>query len=155
VLQRWLPEDAFDKFFHAFLRLLAENGYLPTPLAWLANLISANRVRSSIAKDDQLWERTGMRAIDAIKGKEELPHKAPRPDALVLGHTHVIDWAVHEGRLYVNLGTWTERAFDASSPRDASLPVLQLDAPEGRLRASLTDLAASGRELQRFEGGRD
>ncbi len=153
VLQRWLPEEAFEKFFRAFLRLLAENGYLPRPLSWVAGLISANRVRSSIAKDDQLWERTGLHAIDAIKGRAGLPRKAPRPDALVLGHTHVIDWAVHAGRLYVNLGTWTERAFDASSPRDASLPVLQLDAPEGRLCATLTDLAANGRELQRFQAG--
>jgi UDP-2,3-diacylglucosamine pyrophosphatase LpxH len=151
VLQRWLPEEAFDKFFRAFLRLLAENGYLPQPLAWLAGFISANRVRSSVAKHDQLWERTGLRAIDALKGKATLPRKAPRPDALVLGHTHVLDWAVHVGRLYVNLGTWTERAFDASSPRDSSLPVLRLDAPEGRLVATLTDLAAGDRELQRFE----
>ncbi|HET9752434.1 MAG TPA: metallophosphoesterase [Myxococcales bacterium] len=153
VLQRWLPEDAFRKFFRAFLRLLAENGYLPGPLAWLANFVSANRVRSSIARHDQLWERTGLRAIDALKGKAALPHQAPRPDALVLGHTHVIDWAVHGGRLYVNLGTWTERAFDASSPRDTSLPVLRLDAPEGRLRATLTDLAAGAKELQRFDAG--
>jgi UDP-2,3-diacylglucosamine pyrophosphatase LpxH len=155
VLQRWLPEEAFEKFFRAFLRLLAENGYLPRPLSWLAGLISANRVRSSIAKDDQLWERTGLHAIEAIKGKTTLPRKAPRPDALVLGHTHVLDWAVHAGRLYVNLGTWTERAFDASSPRDASLPVLQLDAPDGRLRATLSDLAAGGKELQRFDAGRN
>jgi hypothetical protein len=56
---------------------------------------------------------------------------------LVLGHTHVLDWAVLEGRrrrpdrLYVNLGTWTQRAYDASSPPDTSLPVLRL-AEEGR-----------------------
>ena len=51
----------------------------------------------------------------------------------------------------VNLGTWTERCFDASSPPDLSLPILRLDDEEGRLRASLVDLADESRELQRFE----
>ena len=152
VLQRWLDEKTFRKFFRAFLRLLAENGYLPRPLSWLAGFISANRVRGAVSEQDRLWERTALRGIEALKGRRELCHGAPRPDALVLGHTHVLDWAAPEGRLYCNLGTWTERAFDASSPRDATLPVLQLDAPQGRLRAALFDLAAGEAELQRFEG---
>jgi hypothetical protein len=49
----------------------------------------------------------------------------------------------------VNLGTWTERAFDASSPKDASLPLLRIDARSRRLEASLVDLS-TGDELQRF-----
>ena len=53
--------------------------------------------------------------------------------------------------LYVNLGTWTDRCIDASSPPDRSLPALRLDDSSGRLRVSLFDLAAEGRELQRFE----
>lgn len=151
VLQRWLDEKTFRKFFRAFLRLLSENGYLPRPFSWLSTFVTANLVRNAVAEHDRLWERTALRAIDGLKGKEKLPHGAPEPDALVLGHTHVIDWAVHGGGLYVNLGTWTERAFDASSPRDASLPLLTLDAAGPRLRAVLSDLAEGGTELQRYE----
>ena len=152
VLQRWLDEKTFRKFFRAFLRLLAENDYLPRPVSWFAGFISANRVRSAVSNQDRLWERTGLRAIDAIKGKCALPHGAPEPDVLVLGHTHVLDWSVHGGGLYVNLGTWTERAFDASSPRDATLPVLALGAERGQVRAVLTDLASGAAELQRYVG---
>jgi UDP-2,3-diacylglucosamine pyrophosphatase LpxH len=90
-------------------------------------------------------------AIEVLKGKRDLPHGAPLPDVAVLGHTHVLDWAVERGRLYVNLGTWTERAFDASSPRDASLPLLHVDASHGHLRVSLSDLSAADLELQRYE----
>ena len=151
ILQRWLDEKTFRRFFRAFLRLLAENGFLPRPLSWLASLVSADRVRSAVAEQDRLWERTGRHAIEVLKGKRHLPHGAPVPDVAVLGHTHVLDWAVERGRLYVNLGTWTERAFDASSPRDASLPLLHLEASNGRLRASLSDLAAGDLELQRYE----
>lgn len=154
VLQRWTDEDGFRKFYRAFLRLLAENGYLPRPLSFLAGFVSANRVRAAVATADRLWERTAVRAFEAVKGDRKLPHDAPRPDALILGHTHVIDWGVAEGRLYVNLGTWTERAIDASSPKDESMPLLQLDESGGTLRASLTDLARSGKELQRYEGSR-
>jgi hypothetical protein len=75
---------------------------------------------------------------------------------IVFGHTHVLDWAVQErGKrgdgLYVNLGTWTERCFDAWSPPDLSLPILRIDDEQGRLRVSLVDLADRSRELQRFE----
>ena len=80
-------------------------------------------MRSAVQEQDRLWERTGLHALEALKGKRKLAHGAPRPDALILGHTHVIDWAVTgDQRLYVNLGTWTERAFDANSPPDTSLP---------------------------------
>ncbi|MCA1828942.1 MAG: metallophosphoesterase [Myxococcales bacterium] len=150
VLQRWLDEKTFRKFFRAFLRLLAENGYLPRPVSFVTGLISVDRVRSAIANADRLWENTASGAIDALDGKRKLPHDAPRPDALILGHTHVLDWAVPKGRLYVNLGTWTERVVDASSPPDTTLPLLKLDAPDGRFRANLTDLAHTGQELQTF-----
>jgi len=152
VLQRWLDEKAFRRFFRALLRLLAENGYLPRPLTWLASLVSPQRVRGAVAEQDRLWERTGSHAIGALKQEHKLPHGAPVPDVLVLGHTHVLDWAVERGRLYVNLGTWTERAFDASSPRDASLPLLHIALSAGELRASLRDLSAGEVELQRYEG---
>ena len=154
VLQRWTDEAGFRRFYRAFLRLLAENGYLPRPVGFLAGYISANRVRSAVDKADRLWERTAVHAFEAVKGKRKLPHDAPRPDALVLGHTHVIDWAVAEERLYVNLGTWTERAIDASSPKDRSMPLLQLDAVGGTLRAVLSDLSRANLELQRYEGSR-
>jgi hypothetical protein len=73
----------------------------------------------------------------------------------VLGHTHVLDWAVEDGntpdeRLYVNLGTWTKRAFDAFSPPDTTLPVLELSERDQRLHAVLRDLQHGG-VLQEFE----
>jgi UDP-2,3-diacylglucosamine pyrophosphatase LpxH len=155
VLERWLDEKTFRKFFRALLQLLAKNGYVSWPVGLLSPLISANRVRRAIAEDDRLWEATAFTAFQALRGKGKLPHGAPRPDVLVFGHTHVLDWAVQERKqgngLYVNLGTWTGRCFDASSPPDLSLPVLRIDDEEGRLRVSLFDLAAQSRELQRFE----
>jgi len=152
VLQRWLDERSFRRFFRAFLRLLAENGALPRPVSWVPSMVTAERVRRAIANQDRLWERTGRHAIDALKGKQTLPHGAPVPDVLVFGHTHVIDWAALDRQLYVNLGTWTERAFDASSPPDASLPMLRIDASSGGLEAALVDLS-TGTELQRFKPG--
>ncbi len=149
VLQRWLDEREFRRFFRAFLQLLAENDYFPRPLSWLARVATADQVRRAVANQDRLWERTGRRAIDALKGRRKLPHGAPPPDVLVFGHTHVLDWAVEGSRLYVNLGTWTERAFDASSPPDASLPLLRVEEVSGQLVVTLVDLA-SGDELQRF-----
>jgi UDP-2,3-diacylglucosamine pyrophosphatase LpxH len=150
VLERWLDEKTFRKFFRAFLRLMAENHSMPRAVSWLAGLVSPDRVRRSVAEHDRLWERAGQTALKALERRRKLPHGAPPPDVLVLGHTHVLDWAVTGQRLYVNLGTWTERAFDANSPRDASLPVLKLDAVQGRFYASLTD---RDRELQRFTAG--
>ena len=75
---------------------------------------------------------------------------------LVLGHTHVLDWAVQEGRpgvqrLYANLGSWTARAADAAGPLDHTLPSLSIDARDGRLRAELKDLGNRGFPLQQFE----
>jgi UDP-2,3-diacylglucosamine pyrophosphatase LpxH len=150
LIQRWTSEDEFRTFHRAFLRLLAENRSLPGPLAMLAGFISADRVRSAVANADRLWEHTASHGLEALKGERKLPHGAPRPDVLVLGHTHVMDWAVAGGRLYVNLGTWTERVFDGSSPSDESMPLLTVDDRQGRLRAVLTDLSF-GEELQRFE----
>jgi len=155
VLVRWLDEKTFRKLFRALLRLLAKNGYLPWPVGVLAPFISADRVRRAIEQQDSLWEATAFTAFQALRGKHQLPHDAPRPDVIVFGHTHVLDWAVEERKggngLYVNLGTWTERCFDASSPPDLSLPLLRIDDESGRLRVSLFDLAAQNRELQRFE----
>ncbi|GEJ58997.1 hypothetical protein [Anaeromyxobacter diazotrophicus] len=157
VLQRWLEPADFDRLFRALVRLLADNGAVPRPVAWIRRALSAERVRKRILEQDALWQRAGRAALAAVAGKRRLPHGAPEPDVLVLGHTHVLDWAVLEGRrrrpdrLYVNLGTWTQRAYDASSPPDASLPVLRLGGERGRLAATLHDLAGGEAELQRFE----
>jgi UDP-2,3-diacylglucosamine pyrophosphatase LpxH len=155
VLERWLDEKTFRKFFRNLLSLLATNGYIPRPVRLLSPFISANRVRRAIEEEDRLWEATAFTALQSLKGKHKLPYDAPRPDVVVFGHTHVLDWAVQERKdgagLYVNLGTWTARCFDASSPPDLSLPVLRIDEKEGRLRVSLFDLASEDRELQRFE----
>ncbi len=155
VLERWLDPKTFRRFFRAFVRLLALNRKLPAPAAWLAGFVSVDRIRTAAERQDRLWERTAYTAIDALQGKRRLPHAAPRPDLVVFGHTHVLDWAVQQrpdgDGMYVNLGTWTERCFDPSSPPDRSLPVLVLEDSGGRLRASLSDLAQDAAELQRFE----
>jgi UDP-2,3-diacylglucosamine pyrophosphatase LpxH len=154
VLERWLDEKTFRRFFRAFLSLLARNGYLPLPARMLTPLISVDRVRKAVEKQDRLWEATGFTARYALQGKRKLPHGAPRPDVVVFGHTHVLDWSVVERRggdgLYVNLGTWTDRCFDACSPPDRTLPLLELRDEGGQLDASLSDLASGGRELQRY-----
>ena len=150
VLQRWLDEKAFKKFFRAFIDLLADNGYLPKPVTFLAKMVSVNRVRSAVAKADLTWEHTGSFAVELLQGKRKLPHGADNPDVLVFGHTHVLDWAAEGEKLYVNLGTWTERAMDGNSPPDRTLPLLTFSAPEGRFQARLDDLE-SGLELQRYD----
>ena len=150
LLQRWLEPDVFRCVFGAFLDLLAENRYLPQALAFLARLVPPDRVRAKVEAEDRLWERTGATAVDCLRGKRRLPHGAPRPDLLVLGHTHMLDWAADfDDRLYVNLGTWTERAADAMSPPDTTLPLLELRIHEGRPQALLRDLESGG-ELQRY-----
>ncbi|GAC1345783.1 MAG: hypothetical protein NVSMB23_22410 [Myxococcales bacterium] len=166
VLQRWLREDDFNRFFRAFLSLLADNGYFPPATGWLAPLVTPERVRRSIENADRLWQRTGQtalsildgkRALPAGPGRETLPAAEVRPEVLIFGHTHVIDWAVADGgtrdnRLYVNLGTWTERASDASGPLDTTLPLLELREEAGRCVCVLRDLAGGDQgELQRFE----
>lgn len=158
VLERWLLPDDFDRLFRATIRLLADNGVVPRPIAWVRRFVSPERARRRILQADALWQHTGAVALAALAGETRLPHRAPRPDVLLLGHTHVLDWAVlaprrrRPERLYVNLGTWTERAHDASSPPDESLPVARIEDAGGALRLSLSDLAhAEEGELQRFE----
>ena len=116
-------------------------------------------IRSRLKDDDDLWERAGRSALNALEGAKALPGKPPPPDVLVLGHTHVMDWAVQEGRpgvqrLYVNLGTWSARASDATGPLDATMPLLRLEADNRQLRAQLLDVSAQWRTLQRFEVNR-
>ena len=156
VLERWLKPGKFERFIDAFLQILVENGYLSRAAAWL---VTPERIRGKLKSDDDLWERAGRAALEALEGSRGIPGKPPPPDILVLGHTHVIDWAVHEGRpgvqrLYVNLGTWSARASDAAGPMDATMPTLQLSADARRLSAHLFDLSAKWRTLQRFEVNR-
>jgi len=153
VLERWLQQGAFETFLDAFLELLVENGYLSRAISWLA---TPDRIRSRLKDDDDLWERAGHTALSALEGRRMIPGRPPPPDVLVLGHTHVIDWAVQEGRpgvqrLYVNLGTWAARASDAAGPVDATLPVLEMEAVPKALSARLTDLSGKRRVLQSFE----
>ena len=156
VLERWLKAGTFERFVDAFLELLVENGYLSRAASWLA---TPSIIRSRLKADDDLWERAGHTAIEALEGSRSIPGKPPPPDVLVLGHTHVIDWAVHEGRpgvqrLYVNLGTWSARASDAAGPVDATMPVLRVDVGDKALEAVLTDVSGRTRTLQRFEVAR-
>jgi hypothetical protein len=119
-------------------------------------LTTPSMIRSRLKDDDDLWERAGRSALEALEGNKPLPGKPPPPDVLVLGHTHVMDWAVHEGRpgverLYVSLGTWSARASDAAGPLDATMPMLRIEADRKQLRAELLDVSASWRTLQHFE----
>ena len=153
MLERWLKPGVFERFVDAFLELLVENGYLSRAASWLT---TPSIIRSRLKMDDDLWERAGHTALAALEGQKALPGKPPPPDVLVLGHTHVIDWAVAEGRpgvqrLYVNLGTWSARASDAAGPTEATLPVLRIDADARKLRAELFDMSGSQRTFQRFE----
>jgi UDP-2,3-diacylglucosamine pyrophosphatase LpxH len=153
VLERWLQPGVFEKFIDALLEILVANGVLARPLAWLA---TPGMLRARLKDDDDLWERAGHSAIAALEGSKALPGKPPPADVLVLGHTHVMDWAVTEGRpaaqrLYVNLGTWSARATDAAGPMDAAMPVLRVEADKKALRAELFDLSTRWRTLQRFE----
>jgi len=154
VLERWLEPRTFRKFFRAFLRLLGDNGALPRLAAWLAPLVSAEHVRKHIEEQDALWQRTGRTALRGLRGRG--PLSDPPADVLVLGHTHTLDWAVEDGatpseRLYVNLGTWTERCADAHGAPDTTLPLLEVSERSGRCCARLIDLDEDGGELQRFE----
>lgn len=156
VLERWLKPGVFERFIDAFLELLVENGYLSRAVAWLA---TPGLIRSRLKEDDDLWERAGHSALEALEGSRNLPGKPPPPDVLVLGHTHVMDWAVHEGRpgvqrLYVNLGTWCARASDAAGPLDPTMPLLRIEADQRQLRAQLLDVSTNWRTLQRFEVNR-
>jgi UDP-2,3-diacylglucosamine pyrophosphatase LpxH len=153
VLERWLKPGTFEKFVDAFLELLVDNGYLSRAASWLA---TPGIIRSRLKEDDDLWERAGHTALQALEGSRAIPGKPPPPDIFVLGHTHVIDWAVHDGRpgvqrLYVNLGTWSARASDAAGPLDATMPVLRIDLQPKTLEAQLSDVSGKVRTLQRFE----
>jgi len=164
VLERWLPPGKMDEFLDAFSDLLVENGTLSRVVSWL---VTSDRIRERLRDDDDLWERAGRTALSALEGLHPLPGRPPPPDILVLGHTHVIDWAVQDGpahleprtgaltdpkqRLYVNLGSWTGRAVDAAGPVDAALPLLEIHEEPHRLLATLRDLAGHGSALQTFE----
>lgn len=146
ILQRWLERRDFDRFCEAFVDLLVDVGALKRVEAWFA---TPERLRQKLDDADDLWERLGGFARGALRGEERI-EGADRPDVLVLGHTHVPDWLTEDGRLYANLGSWTDRALDAVGPLDDMLPVLRL-AGEGRgLRATLEELE-SGRSLETFE----
>src|SRR5207245_9637091 len=153
---RWLKPGIFERFIDALLEILVENGALARPLAWVT---TPSLLRWRLKDDDDLWERAGASAMAVLEGAKPLPGKPPPPDVLVLGHTHVIDWAVTEGRpgvqrLYVNLGTWSARASDAAGPMDAAMPTLRIEADSRRLTAMLFDLSAKWRILQKFEVNR-
>ncbi|HWE23795.1 MAG TPA: hypothetical protein VG496_07615 [Myxococcales bacterium] len=154
VLERWLKPGMYERFIDAFIEILVANGYMSRALSWLA---TPERIRGRLKDDDDLWERAGRAALGALQGHRSIPGKPPPPDVFVLGHTHVIDWAVQEGRpgvqrLYVNLGTWAARTSDAAGPVEAILPVFRLDAPvRGKVVATLRDLSNQSRLLQRFE----
>ena len=157
VLERWLSRSQYEAFMPAFLDLLVLVGSLSSVESWFA---TPARLRERLDDADHLWERTGTHARDALRGLGGISGSIPRPDVVVLGHTHVPDWAVEGGkddggaaerqRLYVNLGSWTARANDALGPFDDTLPVLRIeDGPSG-LSATFEELSERA-VLGRFE----
>lgn len=147
VLQRWLSPREFERFVSALLDLMVDLGALSRIEAWLA---TPERVREKLDDADDLWERTGAAARELLRGDKKLPRgqgRELRPDVLVLGHTHVPDWAVDAGeddhapeRLYANLGSWTDRATDAVGPFDDTLPMLRIAADARGLAATMEEL---------------
>jgi UDP-2,3-diacylglucosamine pyrophosphatase LpxH len=147
ILQRWLGRERFPKFCDAFVDLLVDVGALRRVEAWLA---TPERLREKLDDADDLWERIGGFARSVMRGEQRLAFEKSRPDVLVLGHTHVPDWIAEDGRLYVNLGSWTARALDAVGPLDDMLPVLRLADDARGLRGSLDELE-TGDSLQTFQ----
>src|SRR5437868_1657214 len=153
VLERWLKPGMFERFVDAFVQILVENGYMSRAISLFA---TPERIRERLKDDDDLWERAGHTALEALEGRKDIPGRPPPPDVLVLGHTHVLDWAVQEGRpgvqrLYVNLGTWSTRASDAAGPVDAARPLLQIDAHSRQRPAQMVDCSRRWRPLHAFE----
>jgi UDP-2,3-diacylglucosamine pyrophosphatase LpxH len=146
ILQRWLDRRDFDRFCDAFVDLLVDVGALKRVEAWFA---TPERLRQKLDDADDLWERLGGFARSVLRGDEKI-QGAERPDVLVLGHTHVPDWIAEDGRLYVNLGSWTDRALDAVGPIDDMLPVVRLASDTRGLRATLEELE-TGNSLETFE----
>ena len=151
VLERWLRPDQFSRFVDALLDLMVDVGALSRIEAWLA---TPERLRSKLKNADDLWEDTGKRARAVLAGTKPSIRPSPRADLLVLGHTHVPDWSLEDcdggERLYVNLGSWTDRATDAVGPYDDTLPMLRIGDDARGLRATLEELA-SGEVLQSFD----
>lgn len=155
LIERWLDKRAFHQLMHAFLRLLAENRGVPRVLSGLIERLPVVLVREALQGAEEIWRRAADHVLD------DLARRHPRElhadaDVVVLGHTHVLDWAVTERRgrdkLYVNLGTWTERAVDAMSAADTTLPVMVLRDSGGRLEAELRDVDDDGGSLELFRG---
>jgi UDP-2,3-diacylglucosamine pyrophosphatase LpxH len=146
ILQRWLDRRDFERFCDAFVDLLVDVGALKRVEAWFA---TPERLREKLDDADDLWERLGGFARAVLRGEERIEH-AERPDVLVLGHTHVPDWIAEDGRLYANLGSWTDRALDAVGPLDDMLPVLRLASDARGLHATLEELE-TGDVLETFE----
>lgn len=150
VLRRWLPPGHFERFFDAFLALLVTNGIIPSLASYF---LTPDTIRGRLRDDDQLWENVGTHALEVLAGEEMLADRPPPPHVLVAGHTHVLDWARHEGRpgsvrLYCNLGTWTQKCTNAISRPETLMPVLRVGEEAGEVTAVLRDLK-SGEELER------
>ena len=153
LLERWLEPEVFRRLLSAFLRLLAANRELPRPLQSLVAHAPLSLVRSKLAATEQAWKNAAHTAVKALQHTRHTHQLETDADVVVLGHTHVLDWAVTDvrgrERLYVNLGTWTERAADGLSHTDTSLPLLALDDAHG-LRVELRDLDWDGGVLELF-----
>lgn len=131
-LEARLDADTMHRVLLAFVKLLLENGYLVGPLAHvkvllatelLTSLLTPEKVRQALADDNALKESARAAAERILRGE----HHGLPPDAVVMGHTHELDWT----DAYVNLGTWIDhvRGLDAASlaQPDRTLPVLVLD----------------------------
>ena len=151
VMRRWLTEDRFAAFVDALLDLMVDIGALSRVEAWLT---TPERLRERLDDADDLWERIGAFAHGVLAGRKPPPRPASRPDVFVLGHTHVPDWSLDDDRdrqrIYLNLGSWTDRATDAVGPFDDTLPMVRISEETRGLRVTLEELE-SARTLETFE----
>jgi UDP-2,3-diacylglucosamine pyrophosphatase LpxH len=151
ILERWLDEETFERFTEALLGLLVDAGALSRIESWFA---TPKKLRQRLDDADDLWQEIGKQARGVLEGKEATANGAEDADLLVYGHTHVPDWLVDDvdrrQRLYVNLGSWTQRATDATGPFDETMPVLRISAPATGLRVDLED-AGTGARFSTFD----
>ncbi len=130
-----LRQQESDACLRALVQLLYDNGYFHglaraevwTALHLLPGVLSAKRVRDSLANDTDMKDVFRQSVASLLAGKDQR-YAAKKTKLVVLGHTHEFDYEL--GR-YVNLGTWIDHVPDLSAASlaapDYSLPLLRVD----------------------------
>jgi UDP-2,3-diacylglucosamine pyrophosphatase LpxH len=156
-LEAHLGENKAQDLLVAFVELLRVNGYFTgfdAAKAWLIThlfrcLVTPSAVRKALADDTDLKSITRRHAEAIQSAEEETIPAGPKPDVVVMGHTHELDSAP----AYVNLGTWIDHVSGLMESDldkvDRSLPVLILDGEHGALHdcQGITGRVADGKVL--------